>query len=190
MLAHLSGYQTGRLLVATPQIEDGRFYKSVIFVCGHDDQGAMGLVINRTIENLSLRDLLTQIGLNSRRISPTDIVYSGGPVEAGRGFVLHSADYENASTLRVVQDFAVTSTLEILSEIADGQGPRDMILALGYASWGAGQLEEEIHDNLWLQLEASEELVFRTASSQKWRHAMDTLGVDEVVQLSSEVGHA
>ena len=189
MVSHLKGYLTGRLLASMPHMQDSRFYKSLIFICSHDEKGAMGLVINQHVENLTMQDLLLQMGLSFNSAWASCPVYAGGPVEGGRGFVLHTPDYENANTLLIKNRFALTSTVDILSTIGQGEGPRKLILALGYAGWGAGQLDAEIQSNGWLHLEADEELVFNTAPLQKWHKAIERLGVQELM-LSPELGHA
>lgn len=189
MVSHLKGYLTGRLLVSMPHMQDSRFYKSLIFICGHDENGAMGLVINQHVENLTIHDLLVQMGLPVDEKALSFPVYAGGPVEGGRGFVLHTTDYQNASTLLIKDQFALTSTVDILSIIAQGGGPRRLILALGYAGWGPGQLDAEIQSNGWLHLEADEELVFNIKPLQKWQKAIERLGIQEVM-LSGDVGHA
>jgi putative transcriptional regulator len=189
IVSHLEGYLTGRLLVAMPHMQDSRFYKSLIFICGHDENGAMGLVINQHVDNLTVHDLLTQMGLPLEHSAPSFPVYAGGPVEGGRGFVLHTPDYENASTLMIKGRFALTSTVDILSVIGQGEGPRRLILALGYAGWGPGQLDAEIQSNGWLHLDADEDLVFNTRPPQKWHKAIERLGIQEIM-LSADFGHA
>lgn len=188
MVSKVQGYLTGKLLVAMPHMQDARFYKSLVFVCGHDENGAMGLIINQNVDNLNTQDLFTQMGMPANSC-PNFPVFVGGPVEGSRGFVLHTSDYVAPSTLLVMNTFGLTSTVDILSVIAQGNGPRQMILALGYAGWGPGQLDSEIQSNSWLHIDADEELVFQVPPSQKWHKAIEQLGVQEIM-LSESMGHA
>lgn len=188
-ISQLSGYLTGCLLAAMPHMQDVRFHKSLIFLCGHDENGAMGLVINRHLEGLTLEDLFQQMDITPQEIHQNCPVYFGGPVEGGRGFVLHTSDYQQSSTLLIGEDYGITATVDILSSIAEGNGPREVILALGYAGWGPGQLDAEIQSNTWLQLEADEELIFRTPPSKKWEQAISKLGIEESM-LTGDLGHA
>jgi putative transcriptional regulator len=180
---------TGHLLVAMPQMRDERFARSVVFMCMHNEGGAMGLVINKLIDSLTLPSLLGQLGIEGAAISERTPVHFGGPVEAHHGFVLHSADYVEDCTLVVEGGVALTASLEILRAIAQGKGPRHNFLALGYAEWGAGQLDHELHANDWLHVEADEAILFDAALKDKWRQALDKLGVSPGA-LSSEAGHA
>jgi putative transcriptional regulator len=185
----LPGYLTGQLLVAMPQMRDPRFTRSVIYMCAHNAEGAMGLVVNRRVGSITFSDLLTQLGIGPNRRNDEIRVHFGGPVEQGRGFVLHSTDYAQAGTLRVDDLVALTATLDILKEIAAGGGPRRSILALGYAGWGPGQLDQEIQANGWLSVAADESLVFDDDLDQKWERAIGKIGVD-FSKLSSDSGHA
>ncbi len=180
----------GQLLVAMPGMQDPRFEKAVIYMCAHNPDGAMGLVINRPLESLSFPDLLEQleidpVGGGSERID----VHFGGPVESGRGFVLHSRDYLQEATMVVDSDIALTATVDILKAIADGDGPRRSLLALGYAGWGPGQLDSEIKSNGWLHVAADSELVFGGNLAGKWEQAMGKIGIDPRM-LSDAAGHA
>lgn len=186
---HLSGYMTGKLLVAMPHMVDARFAQSVIFICGHDQNGAMGLMINKTVDSLSLRDLVEQLNIDVPEIKRNLPVYFGGPVEMGRGFVLHSADYKKNGTIAINETMALTATIDILKTIAEGGGPKESLLALGYVGWSANQLEDEIHNNGWLQVEPDTDLVFHDPLDRKWRKAIDKLGVDPSM-LSGDAGHA
>jgi putative transcriptional regulator len=184
----LDGYLTGQLLVAMPSMSDPRFERTVIYMCAHSDGGALGLVINRLAEHITFDDLLTQLNI------PTgpheDIrVHMGGPVEQARGFVLHSADYVKDNTLVVSPEFALTASVDVLTAIAAGQGPRRSLLALGYAGWGPGQLETEIQQNGWLQVPADEDLLFGSRVDTKWHRAIRKIGL-EVAALASTAGHA
>jgi putative transcriptional regulator len=185
----LPGYLTGQLLVAMPQMRDPRFTRSVIYMCAHNAEGAMGLVVNRRVGSITFSDLLTQLGIGPNRRNDEIRVHFGGPVEQGRGFVLHSTDYAQAGTLRVDDLVALTATLDILKEIAAGGGPRRSILALGYAGWGPGQLDQEIQANGWLSVPADEALVFDADLDHKWQRAIGKIGVD-FSKLSSDSGHA
>ena len=181
---------SGRLLVAMPGMGDPRFDGSVVFVCAHSEDGAMGLIVNKPAPELDVTDLLKQLEIDVSPGARPIRVHFGGPVEVGRGFVLHSADYgENGSTLRVDERFGMTATLDILQDLASGGGPSSALLALGYAGWGPGQLEAELQANGWLVCEATSEIVFDKADDGKWRAALASLGVDALM-LSSAGGRA
>ena len=180
---------SGQLLVAMPHMEDPRFARTVVYVCAHSDDGAMGLVVNRLIDNMQFDTLLDHIGLEGGPPKQNFPIHFGGPVESSRGFVLHSADFIQDSTLLIDDDIALTATTEMLRAIADGQGPERCVLALGYAGWGAGQLDEEIQDNGWLLVPADNELLFGGDNDAKWESAIAKLGID-LSLLSSEAGHA
>ena len=181
---------SGRLLVAMPGMGDPRFTQSVVLICAHSDQGAMGLIVNKPAREIDVNDLLKQLEIDVAPGASPIRVHFGGPVECGRGFVLHSADYEaTPSTLTIDARFGMTATLDILQDIAQGQGPDDAILALGYAGWGPGQLEHEIRDNGWLICDASAEIVFGDRDDGKWGAALKSLGIDALL-LSSEGGRA
>ena len=247
-------YLTGRLLIAMPTMLDPRFARTVIYMCAHNDEGAMGLVINRLIGSITrpgvwvfhdhtlllgidrsqvsdrirvhfggpvesgrgfvlhsgdytqdgtlqvssdlaltatveFPDLLEQLGIDRSQVSDRIRVHFGGPVESGRGFVLHSGDYTQDGTLQVSSDLALTATVDILRDIADGGGPRLSMLALGYAGWGAGQLDAEIQANGWLHGDPDEALVFDDDLDGKWERAIGKLGID-ISMLSGDAGHA
>lgn len=184
-----SAYMTGQLLIAMPGMRDERFAKSVIYMCAHTDEGAMGLVLNQVIDSLSFRQLLGQLGIEDDRSKGDHPVHFGGPVEAGRGFVLHTADYKQDATLEVDETIALTATIDILKAIARGHGPRKSLLALGYAGWGPGQLDSEIRQNGWLQVPADAEIIFDTDNAAKWERAIQKLGIDPRM-LSDTAGHA
>jgi putative transcriptional regulator len=187
--AENGGYLTGQLLVAMPQMRDPRFARSVIYMCAHNAEGAMGLVVNRRVGTITFEDLLQQLGLGPNRRNDEIRVHFGGPVEQGRGFVLHSADYSHAGTMQVDDAMALTATLDILKEMAAGGGPRRSLLALGYAGWGPGQLDAEIQANGWLSVAADEGLVFDADLDHKWERAIGKIGVD-FSKLSGDAGHA
>lgn len=184
-----STFLDGKLLLAMPNLTDPRFDRSVVYVCSHDESGAMGLVINQEFENLTFEGLLNQLEIELDQDAPDISVHVGGPVEPGRGFVLHSADFVQDSTLVVSETLALTATVDILRAMANGRGPIHNLLALGYAGWGAGQLEQEIQSNSWLTADADDEIIFHTELEQKWPRAMAMLGVD-ISMLSIEAGHA
>ncbi len=182
-------YLEGQLLLAMPSMGDPRFERSVIYMCAHSPEGAMGLVVNKMAGNITFPQLLDQLSIDVDGPDEGVLVHSGGPVEPTRGFVLHSADYVQDSTLIVSETVALTATVDILKAIARQSGPQHSLLALGYAGWGAGQLDSEIQANGWLNTEADDELLFRTESELKWPLAMAKLGVD-ISMLSTEAGHA
>jgi putative transcriptional regulator len=179
----------GQLLVAMPQMQDQRFSRSVIFLCMHNEGGAMGLVVNKLIESLTLVELLEQLGIAPSGLNGKPPVHFGGPVESHHGFVLHSAEYVEDCTLKVGEEMALTASLDILQAIARGEGPRKSLLALGYAGWGPGQLDSELQANGWLQVPADEGIVFDHGREDKWRRALQKLGISPVA-LSGEAGHA
>lgn len=168
----------GKLLIAMPLMGDPRFERSVIYVCVHSDDGAMGLIVNKPATDLKFGDLLEQLEIETPDPSREIRVHFGGPVEHGRGFVLHSTDYESSdATLKVDDRFGMTATLDILEDISNGSGPNSCLLALGYAGWGPGQLEGEIQANGWLTCDASPEIVFDKGDEGKWEAALATLGI-------------
>lgn len=184
-----SGYLAGQMLIAMPQMRDPRFARSVVYVCAHSAEGAMGLVINRLFDAITFPDLLEQLSIESTPTCDQIRVHFGGPVEAGRGFVLHSTDYVNESTLMVDDEVGLTATVDVLKAIAEGRGPQQSLLALGYAGWGAGQLDTEILENVWLNVPADSELLFGLDLDHKWEHAIGKLGID-FSMLSGDAGHA
>ncbi|MCZ4352198.1 YqgE/AlgH family protein [Roseovarius aestuarii] len=181
---------TGKLLIAMPGMQDPRFGQSVIFICAHSDEGAMGLILNKPTNDLQLFHLMEQLDITPGPTARPHTVHFGGPVETGRGFVLHEAAYRPAlPSLKVAGGFALTATLDILEDMAAGKGPHSVIVALGYAGWGPGQLEGEILQNGWLMCDADHDLVFGNKDSEKWAAALATLGVSPLT-LSAEAGHA
>ena len=182
-------YLTGQLLIAMPNMRDPRFTRTVIYVCAHNADGAMGLVVNRLVGSVTFPDLLKQLGIDTDPTTQEIRVHFGGPVESGRGFVLHSGEYHHDSTLQVAEQMALTATIDILQDMAKGCGPRRSLLALGYAGWGAGQLDAEIQSNGWLIVAADDQLVFDEDLDNKWERAIAKLGVDPAL-LSSDAGHA
>ena len=187
----------GQLLVAMPRMSDRRFARSVIYVCAHSSEGAMGLIVNQRAEHISASDLLERLGIEQR--SSTDRarggihalpIQIGGPVESGRGFVLHSSDYfMEDSTLAIERGVCLTATIDILKAIADGEGPQRALLALGYSGWSPGQLESEIQHNGWLNCPADPDIIFGADLDTKYTRAMAKLGID-LSRLVGEAGHA
>lgn len=180
----------GKLMVAMPALGDERFARTVILICAHSAEGAMGLIINKPVPDFSFAELLGQLKI-TRRGQGRDIrVHFGGPVERGRGFVLHSADYTGGSATTPVQGgYGMTATMDVLEALAQGGGPRQALLALGYAGWGPGQLEREIARNDWLLTDPAEELVFSDQDSGKWVGALRHMGIDPI-SLSPSAGRA
>jgi len=191
------GYLDGQMLIAMPSMRDERFARTLIYICAHSSEGAMGIVVNQPAANVKLPELLVQLDV----ISDADVielpasagtvpVLKGGPVEPGRGFVLHSSDYfiEN-STWPIDDGICLTATLDVLKAIAKGDGPGNALLALGYAGWAPGQLENEIQGNGWLHCSADPDLIFGRDVGQKYERALQKLGI-HVGMLSSEAGHA
>ena len=190
------GYLEGQLLVAMPVMTDRRFARSVIYMCAHSAEGAMGLIVNQRAPHIGFHELLKQLKIapdnsDGILIEQTEMdVHVGGPVETGRGFVLHSSDYYAAvSTLAIDEGVSLTATIDILKAIAVGKGPDRAILALGYAGWRAGQLESEISANGWLHCPADLDLLFDRNLEQKYERAMSKIGIDPS-HLVSEAGHA
>lgn len=182
-------FLTGHLLIAMPSMSDPRFAQSVIYLCAHTLEGAMGLVLNRPVAKPSFEELLRQLKVDP--IPPVRQIrmYAGGPVENGRGFVLHTADWTGDGSLRVDDTVALTASLDVLKVIAEGSGPRECLLALGYAGWGPGQLDREIQENAWLSVPSDEALVFGGGHDTQWRRALAKLNVDPLL-LSPAAGHA
>lgn len=180
---------TGHLLIAMPSMLDPNFAHTVTYICEHSDKGALGLVINRPMD-MDLGDVLTQLQLEpaNQQLASTPIL-QGGPVEIQRGFVIHESPLEWDSTVAVTNSIFVTTSRDILSAIAAGAGPERALLVLGYAGWGAGQLEEEISANAWLNVPASPQIIFEIPFEQRWQHAAALLGVN-LANLSTQAGHA
>jgi putative transcriptional regulator len=191
------GFLDGHLLMAMPSMSDKRFARSVVYVCAHSAEGAMGIVINKLAPEVSFRDLLVQLEIVQARNEPhmhhgvdQVRVHRGGPVETGRGFVLHSADFFlDSASLPIADGICLTATLEILRAIAEGHGPDNAILALGYAGWAPGQLEFEIQSNGWLHSPADSAILFDDDVDTKYERALAKIGV-HAGMLSMEAGHA
>ncbi len=183
-------YLTGRLLLAMPAMGDPRFHKAVIYMCAHDENGAMGLVINHTLPGVDLSQLLKQLNITPEETKARDsAVMSGGPVETARGFVLHSNDFEQSDTIKIDEDFYVTGTIDALKAIAGGDGPDKMLFILGYAGWSKGQLDQEMQQNAWLVTDPDPDLIFAAPPEEKWTKAIQKLGIDPAM-LSGEAGRA
>jgi len=183
------GYLEGQLLIATPVVTGSCFYRSVIYVCVHNEEGAMGIVINQIINNVTIRDILKQLGIQPGVMKGDLPVHFGGPVDSARGFVLHTDDYKQRDTVIMKNGIALTSNIDVLKDLTVGVGPSRSIMALGYAGWNAGQLDVEIHQNSWLTAPASPDLVFENGGREKWFTAAESIGVD-LLKLSPAAGHA
>ena len=173
-----SGYLEGHMLVAMPQMSDPRFARSVIYLCAHSSDGAMGLVVNKLIDSITFPDLLRQLNIDEASSTDQIRIHFGGPVESGRGFVLHSDDYVQESTLVVNEGIALTAHIDVLRAIANDEGPRRSLLALGYAGWAPGQLDAEIQANGWLHVDPDDDLIFGGDLDKKWEQAINKLGID------------
>lgn len=181
---------SGKFLIAMPGMGDPRFSQSVVYICAHSEDGAMGLIVNKPTPEVRFADLLTQLEIDAKPGMRDIRVHFGGPVENSRGFVLHSADYTSGeSTLVVNGELGLTATLDVLEEIAQGRGPQSSFLALGYSGWGPGQLEAEIAQNGWLTSDARSDIIFGRANEHKWMAAVKSLGIDPV-SLSATSGRA
>jgi len=183
------GYLAGHLLIAMPSMLDPRFSRTVIYLCAHNEEGAMGLVINRLIGSLTFTELLDQLNVKADLVLPQKPVHFGGPVETTRGFVLHSDDFVSAESVEMDTGIALTATMDILRLIAEGNGPSKSIMALGYAGWGPGQLEKEIQENAWLSVKPDMDLLFGNDLDEKWDQALAKLGISAHL-LSADAGHA
>ena len=184
-----TGYLVGHLLVAMPQMTDPRFHESVILMCNHDEKGAMGIVINKVIDSISFEDLLKQLNIALPNKSLSFKIHFGGPVEIGRGFVLHSTDYSNPLSKAVTKEISLSATTTIIEDCIQGQGPKQVLIALGYAGWGTGQLESEIMKNGWLTVEADPNLIFSEDALSIWRRTLEKMGIT-LENLSTSSGHA
>jgi putative transcriptional regulator len=188
-VALADGFLTGQLLIAMPTMADPRFAQSVVYLYAHNSDGAMGLVLNRPLVRPTFDDLLRQLEIAPVPPARQIKLCSGGPVENGRGFVLHTGDWTGEGSLRVDGALALTASLDVLKAIAQGGGPRQGLLALGYAGWGPGQLDVELQQNAWLSAPADETLLFDGDHETKWRRALGKLRVDPLL-LSASAGHA
>jgi len=180
---------TNHFLIAMPSMLDPNFSQSVTYVCAHNEDGAMGIVINRPLE-LELGEVFDQMSIAGNELAPThQSIYQGGPVHQDRGFIIHSPARDWDSTIKVTENLAVTTSRDILEAMSMGEGPENTLVALGYAGWGAGQLEAEMGQNAWLSGPASADIIFLTPASQRWERAARAMGVD-LAALSTDIGHA
>lgn len=178
------------MLIAMPSMGDPRFEKAVIYLCAHSEEGALGIVVNRRANSINRKDLLSQLQIECEPEREAEPVHFGGPVETGRGFVLHSTDWTMPeATLEVDGVICMTATVDVLKAIAAGAGPRRSMIALGYAGWGEGQLEGELRDNGWLTCDGDEEIIFGDDDASKWTAALAKLGIDPMM-LSASGGTA
>ncbi len=180
---------SGHFLIAMPSLRDPNFFHGVTYICEHNEDGAMGLMINRPLD-IDLGEVLGQMKITSTLPEVADMpIFLGGPVQCERGFVLHRPHGEWEATLKVTDEIGITSSRDILEAIARGEGPRQCLIALGYAGWAPGQLEQEMADNAWLSVPADERIIFETPCHQRWETAAALTGVD-IKRLSSDIGHA
>ncbi len=180
---------TGQIIVSMPSLEDERFYKTVIYICAHSSEGSMGIIINKKIDYDLYPDLLQQLGIDKPLNNKKLFIRYGGPVESGRGFVLHSDDMVRKETLNIDKGVALTSTAEFFDDLSKGKGPKNCILALGYAGWQPGQLESEIMRNSWMSLSVDNSFLFDDEVSRKWSQAYKLMGIDPN-SLSFQSGNA
>ncbi len=180
---------TGQLLISMPSLQDERFFKTVIYICAHSKDGSMGIIINKKIDYDLYPDLLEQLGIDKPLKNKKLFIRYGGPVESGRGFILHSDEIMQKETLSIEKGVALTSTAEFFEDLSRGRGPKNSILALGYAGWGAGQLEKEILSNSWMTLSTDSSFLFDEQVNNKWTEAYNLLGVDPS-KLSYDAGTA
>jgi putative transcriptional regulator len=184
-----NGSLAGHLLIATAVVQDSCFARSVIYLCAHNETGAMGIIVNYPVENIGIKDIFEQLDIESKNSLHDFPIHFGGPVEANRGFVVHSSEYATDESLIQKDGIAVTASVSILQELAQGKGPAQGMLVLGYAGWSPGQLEAEIEGGSWIVVPASTQLVFDTNNETKWNVALSTLGID-MGHFSTVVGHA
>lgn len=182
-------FLNGQCLIAMPGIRDDRFEKSVVYICAHTDEGAMGLMINRPIRDLTFSSLLAQLNIDNGEQTLSPPILAGGPVDVVRGFVLHSPEYAGTATLAMTGLASLTVTTDIIRDISHGAGPKNFLITLGYVGWGGGQLEKEIKDNAWLPVESSSDLLFTLDPERKWETALKQNGIDPLF-LSVEQGKA
>jgi putative transcriptional regulator len=180
---------TGHFLIAMPALDDGLFNHAVTYICEHDENGSFGVIINQ-LSNINLKQIIDEVKIeNSSAYDEQQKVYMGGPVDQGRGFILHRPAGNWSSSLKVKNNVTLTTSKDILQAIANNQGPEDNIVALGYAGWSAGQLEQEMASNTWLSCPADEQIIFNTPVEQRWQAAASLIGVD-LSLISTDTGHA
>ena len=184
-----TGYLTNQFLIAMPNLLDPSFFHSVTYICEHNENGAMGVIINQPVA-LTIGELMDQMGEEApAHLRDQKVIYRGGPVEVERGFILHRPIGHWESTLPITDDIGLTTSNDIISAMAKEEGPKDYLITLGYAGWGAGQLEAEIRENSWLSCESDPEIIFQTNPDQRWEAAASLIGID-IHQLTGEAGHA
>lgn len=180
---------TGHFLIAMPSLNDGFFNQAVTYICEHDENGSFGIIINQETE-ITLKQIIQEMDIETQGdYNQEQTVFIGGPVDQGRGFILHRPAGDWQSSLKVKNDVALTTSKDILQAIANNEGPKDNIIALGYAGWAAGQLENEMANNTWLSCPADEQILFNTPVAERWKAAAKLIGID-LSLLSSETGHA
>ena len=180
---------TGQVLISAPSLDSDHFSKGVVLVCGHDDNGVIGLLINKILPKFSFEDLLLSLKIEPKNNAIHAPIYFGGPVEPSRGFVLHSADFYQKTTVKITQDIHLTATTDILELIAKGQGPEHYLMALGYSGWSSEQLEQELLTNAWLNGSIQKDLIFSDSAETLWDSIMEQMGVGWH-SFSNEIGHA
>jgi len=184
-----TGYLTNQFLIAMPNLLDPNFFHSVTYICEHNQNGAMGIIINQPVE-LTVGELMEQMGHQiSDKVASNHSVFRGGPVDIERGFVLHRPIGHWESTMPITDEIGITTSNDIISAMANNEGPDDFLVALGYAGWGAGQLEEEIRNNAWLNCQGDARIIFETDVSKRWHAAAALIGID-INQIASDAGHA
>ncbi len=182
-------YLTNNFLIAMPNLADPNFLKTVTYICVHNKEGAMGIVINRPM-GINLGDILERMDIEIENPSSIGLpVFNGGPVQNERGFVLHQSDQKWDATVAVSDELNITTSRDIINDIVNDNGPNEVLIALGYAGWQAGQLEQEMADNIWLNIPVDKDIIFKTSPKERWQAAVANLGID-LTLLSSQVGHA
>ncbi len=187
-MEHIFENLVGKLLISVPSIEDKRFEKSVILMCGHDANGAIGLVVNKLSAAVTFKSLLRQLNIDTAHAPNYVKIHSGGPVETGRGFILHSSDFYHQTTVKITNQIYLTATKDILEAIANKNGPEKFILALGYSGWISGQIEREMQTNSWVQAHATPEIIFEKDLEEMWGHIIEELGIQDL-SFSHNIGH-
>lgn len=182
---------TGKILLAVPSVNNYRFGNCVIYLCGHDENGALGIIINKKIRSLSLNDLVRDHCKGCSKTGKHNAeVYFGGPIEVQRGFVLHSKDKSFASTVNVDENVSMTSTVDVLEAIMEGKGPKEYLISIGFMQWGAGDLEAEINKNYWIVQPSNNKILFDAPPDKKWQILMDEIGIKKAISMSLVSGHA
>ena len=188
-MSQTTGFLTGKTIVASPSTQEPPFHQSVIFLCGHDAKGAMGLIINKPLANLTFSELLQNLKIDHCEDTPPETLYFGGPVDIGRGFVLHSSDYSHDSSLKILPEVSLSATADILSHMVCGQPPQKSLIAMGYTGWDAGQLDQEILENGWIVVDTDISLLFHRENRRKWSRTLKNSGINPDM-LSLEGGNA